>query len=155
MTQETYQTIFEIGFKSFPWGKVAQPLIFVAIGLLLVRFLKRKKIYLVMGVFVASMASIFVLLSLVVTIPEFIELRSAYVSGKGSTVEGVVENFRPAQTLGPASESFSVRGVSFSYNALDNKPCFHNAPIHSNPIRDGLGVRIYYDNECIQRIDIL
>ena len=62
MTQGNYQTIFEIGFRSFPWGEVAQPLIFVAIGLLVVRFLKNKRIYFVMGVFVASMASLFVLI---------------------------------------------------------------------------------------------
>ena len=43
MTQGNYQTIFEIGFRSFPWEKVAQPLIFVALGLVLVRFLKPKK----------------------------------------------------------------------------------------------------------------
>jgi hypothetical protein len=155
MTQGNYQTIFEIGFRSFPWGKVAQLLIFVALGLVLVRFLKSKKSYLVVGVLMASMASIFVIVLLVVTVPEFIGLRSAYLSGKGSTVEGVVENFLPAPRIGPARESFSVSGVLFSYNALDDTPCFHNVPLHRGPVRDGLDVRIHYDKGCIQRVDVL
>ena len=154
MTQANYQTVFEIGLPSFPWARVLHPLIFVAIGLLLVWFLKSRQIYLVMGVFMASLASLFLLISLGTFIPNFMKLRSAYVSAKSSIVEGVVENFRPAPTIGPARESFSVRGVLFSYNALDDTPCFHNAPLHRGPIRDGLNVRIHYNEECIQRVDI-
>jgi len=94
MTQANYQTIFEIGFRSFPWIGVMHPLIFVAIGLLLVRFHKSKQIYLVMGIFMASLASLFFLILLVVFVPRFVALRSAYVSGRSSIVEGIVENFR-------------------------------------------------------------
>lgn len=43
MTQGNYHTAFQMGFRSFPWSAVAHPLIFVAIGLLLVRFLKDRK----------------------------------------------------------------------------------------------------------------
>jgi hypothetical protein len=154
MAEANYQTIFEIGFRSFPWARVAHPLVFVAVGLLLVRFLKSRQIYLVMGIFIASLASFFFLISLVVFVPQFVALRSAYVSGRSSIVEGTVENFHPAPALGPARESFSVRGVIFSYNALDDTPCFHNAPYHGGPIRDGLDVRIHYNEECIQRVDI-
>lgn len=154
MTPANYQPIFEIGFRSFPWVTVMDPLIFIAIGLLLVRFLKSRQIYVIMGVVMASLASLFFLISLVTFIPEFVALRSAYVSGRSSIVEGTVENFRPAPALGPARESFSVRGVIFSYNALDDTPCFHNAPIHGGPIRDGLDVRIHYNEGCVQRVDI-
>ncbi len=41
MIQANYKTIFEIGFRSFPWVTVMHPLIFVAIGLLLARFLDK------------------------------------------------------------------------------------------------------------------
>ncbi len=155
ISQVSYQTVFEMGLGSFPWARVAHPLIFVAIGLLVVRFLKSKQIYLVMGVLIASLASLFVLLSLVTFIPNFIKLRSAYLSGKSVIVEGVVENFHPAPTIGPARESFSVRGILFSYNVLDSTPCFHNAPLHGGPIREGLAVQIYYNEGCIQRVSIL
>ena len=108
-----------------------------------------------MGVFLVSIASLILLASLMVFIPNFAELRGAYVSGKSLLVEGVVQDFRPAPTIGPAEESFSVQGVLFSYNALDNTPCFHNAPFHGGPIREGLDVRIHYYGDCIQRVEVL
>jgi hypothetical protein len=155
MTQENYQTIFELGFRSFPWASVGRLLIFIASGLLLARLFKSKSLCVVVGLFVASIASLILLASLVVFVPNFIKQRSSYVSGKSSLVEGVVENFHPAPTLGPARETFSVHGILFSYNALDDMPCFHDAPLHGGPLREGLGVRIHYYEGCIQRIDVL
>jgi hypothetical protein len=76
------------------------------------------------------------------------------VSGKSVVVEGIIQNFRPAPALGPATESFSVNGIVFSYDALEDTPCFHDAPIHRGPIQEGLKVRIPYNDSCIQRIDI-
>jgi len=154
MTQANYKTVFEIGLRSFPWVRLAHPLIFVVVGLLLY-FLKIKQIYRVMGILVASFALLIFLLLLMSFVPQFLTLRSAYVSGRSSMVEGVVENFSPAPALGPARESFSVNGVVFSYNALDDTPCFHNAPVHRGPIKGALDVRIYYNDSCIQRVDIL
>jgi hypothetical protein len=155
MPADNYQTIFELGFRSFPWQRVLQPLIFLALGLLLIQFFKRKPFHLIVGVFVASMASFFFLISLVIFVPEFVRLRSAYTSGKSDIVDGVIQNFQPAPTIGPALESFSVNGVSFSYNALDDTPCFHNAPLHKGPIREELNVRIHYYDRCIQRVEVL
>jgi hypothetical protein len=60
-----------------------------------------------------------------------------------------------APALGPAIESFSVSGTPFSYNALDDTPCFHNAPVHRGPIREGLNVRLHYYEGCIQRVEVL
>ncbi len=154
MTQGNYRTVFQIGFHSFPWPGVADPLIFIAIGLLLIWFLKNRRPYLVIGVVISSLASVFLLVSLVTYVPSFMKLRNAYVTGKSSVVGGVVQNFPPAPTIGAAKESFSVGGVLFSYNALDETPCFHNAPVHRGPIRDGLDVRIHYYEGCIQRVDI-
>jgi hypothetical protein len=154
MTQANYQTVFEMGLSSFPWARVLHPVPFIVIGLLLFRFFRSKQIYQVMGVITASLGSILFLLSLIIFVPNFVRLRSAYVSGRSSVVEGVVENFRPAPTLGPARESFSVRGVVFSYNVLDDTPCFHNAPLHGGPIRGGSDIRIHYKDGCIQRVDV-
>ncbi len=102
-----------------------------------------------------SVASFFFLISLLAFVPNFIELRHAYVSGKSATVDGVVENFRPAPKIGSAEESFSVRGILFSYYAGDSTPCFHNAPFHGGPLREGMNIRIHYYEGCIQRIDLL
>lgn len=112
MIHPDFRTAFEIGLGSFPWARVMHPLIFVVIGVLLVRFLK-KRLYLIVGSLIASLAAVFLLVSSVNFIPSFIRARSAYSRGKTEIVEGVVENFRPAPTNGPASESFSVRGTSF------------------------------------------
>jgi hypothetical protein len=155
MTADNYKTIFELGFHSFPWTRVIQPIIFLTMGLLLIQLFKSKKYYFIVGVFVASMASLFLLISLVTFVPNFVKLWTAFVSGKSLVVEGVVQNFRPAPTIGPARESFSVDGILFSYNALDDMPCFHNAPFRRGPVREGLDVRIHYYEGCIQRIEVL
>ncbi|MGB7264831.1 MAG: hypothetical protein WBC92_04920, partial [Terracidiphilus sp.] len=117
MTQENYQTIFEVGFRSFPWASVCQPLVLLPIGLFLMWFRKGKRLALV-GMLIVSAALFFFLISILVYLPGFIKSRDAYVSGKSAVVEGVVEDFSPAPMIGPATESFSVRGISFSYNAI-------------------------------------
>jgi hypothetical protein len=155
MAQGSYQTIFELGFMSFPWARIVSPIVFLGLGLCLIRFFKKKALYFSVGLLLASMASIFLILSLITFIPGFIHLRNAYISGKSAIAEGVIESFSPAPTLGPSQESFAVGSKLFSYNALDDTPCFHNAPIHKGPIRAGLNVRIYFDGDCIQRIDVL
>ena len=155
MTQISPQMVFEIGLRTFPWARMLHPVPFIVIGLLLFRFCRNKQVYQVTGLVVASLASLFFLIALVVFIPSFVKLRSAYLSGRSSSVEGVVENFRPAPAVGPARESFSVSGVIFSYNPLDDTPCFHNARLHGGPIRGGMDVRIHYNEDCIQRVDVL
>jgi hypothetical protein len=154
MTQENVQTIFELGFHSFPWARVAGTLIFLPIGLFFMRFPKSRR-FALWGVLIVSAASFFFLISLLAFVGDFLKLRSKYLSGKSALVEGVVEKFHPAPPIGPARESFSVRGILFSYNALDDTPCFHNAPLHHGPLREGLRVRIHFDEKCIQRIDVL
>lgn len=155
MVQIDSQMVFQIGLRSFPWARVLHPLPFAVVGFLLFRFCRSKRIYQVTGLVVASLALVFLLVALVAFVPSFLKVRSAYLSGRSSVVEGVVEDFRQAPELGPARESFSVRGIIFSYNALDDTPCFHNAPLHEGPIRGGMDVRIHYNDGCIQRVDVL
>lgn len=149
-----YQTVFEIGFRSFPWGLFLHPVLFILIGALLFKFGKSRTIYQAFGIIAAVYATLLFFLGAVSLVPTFVELRHAYKSGNSSVVEGVVENFHPAPDLGAADESFYVSGINFSYNALDSTPCFHNAPIHKGPIRQDVNVRIFYKSECIQRVDV-
>lgn len=150
-----YQTAFELGFRTFPWPRVLQPLFFVIAGIAFIKFSRRNKFRFGFGVFLTGMASLILLLSLVIFVPKFIELQGAYRSGKSVVVEGTVQDLSLAPALGPAIESFSVSGTPFSYNALDATPCFHNAPVHRGPIREGLNVRIHYYDGCIQRVEVL
>jgi hypothetical protein len=149
-----YNTVFEIGLKSFPWGGLLHPVPFLLIGMLLFKFAKGKEVYQVTGFIVSVLAGVFFCILAVKLVPNFIELRHAFESGDSSIVEGVVENFHPAPVLGAAKESFSVGGVDFSYNALDLTTCFHNAPFRKGPIKSGLAVRVYYKDGCIQRLDV-
>jgi hypothetical protein len=149
-----YNTVFEIGFRSFPWNVLFHPVPFILIGLLLFRFGKGKQIYLATGIILAAVAAIFVLIGAISLVPKFVEIRHSYKTGNSSSVEGIVENFHAAPALGAAEESFSVRGVKFSYNTLEPTPCFHNGPFRKGPIRAALDVRIFYQDGCIQRVDI-
>ena len=155
---DSYQTIFVLGLRSFPWSMVGGPLLFIGISLLVIklsRSFKRKTFYFAAGIFLGSIATIIFVVLLITIIPNFLKLRNAYVSGKSEVVEGVVTDFHPAPMIGPAAESFTTDGIVFSYNAVDSSPCFQNAPLHHGPIRDGLAVRIHYNDGCIQRVDVL
>jgi len=45
-----YQTVFEIGLRSFPWGGLLHPLPFILLGLILYRVGRGKQIYQAVGV---------------------------------------------------------------------------------------------------------
>lgn len=155
MPQTNYQTVFHIGVGSFPWSFMLIPALFIAVGCALIRFNGGKQIRLAVGylaIIFCSLVIFFVSLSL---IPKFWEARRSYLTGDSSIIEGTVENFHPMASLGPANESFSVKGVSFSYYVGELTPCFHNDPPHKGPIHSGLNVRIYYKDQCIQRVDVL
>ncbi|HME56952.1 MAG TPA: hypothetical protein VKF63_01335 [Terracidiphilus sp.] len=155
MTADNYLTIFELGPRSFPWPIHLYILLIIGVLLIKIKYFRNNKYFFIAGIFATSMASIFILVSLMAFIPEYIKLQNEYVSGKSVVVEGVVQNFRPAPALGPATESFSVNEVSFSYYAAADTPCFTNAPFRKGPIRDGLNVRIHYYKNCIQRVEVL
>jgi hypothetical protein len=157
VSQPDYQTVFEIGLRSFPWGGMLHPLIFVVIGALLVRFYRgpRKELCQIFGGAGAIFGALIFVIAALVFVPEFVERWRAYARGDSSVVEGIVEDFHPAPDLGAAKESFSVHGIPFSYNVLADTPCFHNAPPHKGPVRRGVHLRIYYKDTCIQRVDVL
>jgi tellurite resistance protein TehA-like permease len=154
MTQDGYQTVFEIGLRSFPWAGLLHPAPFILIGLLLVRFSRGRQLYQIAGAVGAILATFFFLLLATSFVPDFLKFRHAYKSGESLIVEGVVENFKPAPTMGALKESFSVHGIAFSYYLYSNSPCFHNAPAYRGPVRPGMIVRIFYSDRCIQRVDI-
>jgi len=130
-------------------------LFIIGVLLIKIKFFRNKKYFFIAGIMMTTAASIFLLVSSMVFWNEYAKLQNEYVSGKSLIVEGVVKDFRPAPTLGPTLESFSVNGVSFSYYAADNTPCFQNAPFRKGPIREGLYVRIHYYEGCIQRVEVL
>jgi hypothetical protein len=150
----TYQTVFEIGIKSFPWSALLHPVPFVLVGLLLFKFARSRQVYQITGLIVAVFAGLIFVVEAARLVPDYINVRNTYRNGSSSVVEGIVENLRPAPLTGPATESFSVGSVDFSYDALDLTPCFHDAPFRKGPIKTGLRVRITHRNGCIQRVEV-
>ncbi len=154
MEQANYHTIFQIGLKSFPWSTLLHPIPVIVIGLALVYLARRNQYFKIAGTIIAVSGVLFFLILALKLVPDFVAQRRPYAKGASSVVAGKIQDFHAAPILGPANESFTVNGVPFSYNVLDSSPCFHNAPAHKGPIHDGLDVRIYYTDECIQRVDV-
>ncbi|WP_407156239.1 hypothetical protein [Bradyrhizobium sp. STM 3557] len=71
-------------------------------------------------------------------------------------VEGQVEHFVPMPYGGHSVESFSVRGIRFSYSDYIVTGGFNNTASHGGPISAGSYVRICYDpaNHVILQLDI-
>jgi hypothetical protein len=148
------QTVYELSFQSFPWATTARPLLFVLIGLLLIRFLRRRAVYQVMGFVSISAGIIFSILVLMTTVPEFMKAREEYASGKTIMIEGIVHDFVPAPSSGIPVESFKVGESVFTFETVDKSPCFHNASPRAGIIQDGQFVRINYFGDCIQKIQV-
>jgi hypothetical protein len=148
-----YQTVFRLGMVSFPQGAYSHSVVLLAVGLLLFRFSKREYFKIIALLACAIGLGLGLLISISV-LPNYFELRNAYLRGQSTVVVGTVENFRPRLKIGPAEESFTVGGVTFSYNALDDTPCFNDRPPFDKMIHDGVNVRIFYNEGCIQQIDI-
>jgi hypothetical protein len=153
VTSEEYQTVFELGTRSFPWSEIVGPILFGIVGLAFFRFSKRE-MWRIIGGLMFAFGTLFGVILCITEIPKFIELRCAYADGQSHVVEGHVENFQPMPYLGALRESFSVGGVSFSYSPGDSTPCFTDAPPNKGPIRQGQFVRVHYDKGCIQRVEI-
>lgn len=131
---DQYQTIFEIGFKSFPWLDWLHPCLAVVIGRGLYKWTRRQYSRAV-GMLAIAFGIILFVASSLASIPEFLKLRSDYAKGHSAVIEGSVENFHPMQPIGSSAEYFTVNGVMFSYRVYDPSPCFHNAPARREPIQ--------------------
>jgi len=81
-------------------------------------------------------------------------LRSDYAAGHYKVVEGTVENFDPMPYEGHKDESFTVKGVKFSYSDFHVSPGFNNAASHGGPIKEGLHVRISYIGNTILKLEV-
>ena len=109
-----YQTIFEINVASFPWSAFLTPCLCILLGTAFYRFSKMK-LFQLFGSIASAVGLFFVLLYCTALIPKYVRMRHAYKDGQTTLIEGPIENFHPMPSLGPSKESFSVRGVLFSY----------------------------------------
>ncbi|HEY2711220.1 MAG TPA: DUF3592 domain-containing protein [Chthoniobacterales bacterium] len=103
---------------------------------------------------IAPLSLCWLLLWALLTVPGYISLRSALQSGQCAVVEGVVTDFQPMPSSGHGDESFSVAGVRFAYSDFVITPGFHRTTYRGGPMREGLHVRILYQDQDIARLEI-
>lgn len=153
-----YETVFEVTQKPFEWWWPAFGLIFVVIGVFLIKFgpkldrnKNRKDIRLtfaispkLLGWFFVVFASLWTLIAFGSTYSSYRELLEAYRTGRYSVVEGIVEDFHPMPYGGHQSECFRVAKERFCYSDYAVSPAFNQSASHGGPIRAGLPVRISY-----------
>lgn len=150
------QLIFDVreaglGFLWYP----ASGLLFVAIGIAAVVFLRRQRpvaswAILAFAIFWTATAGIGLL-------REYFSLRHCLDTGTCEKVEGVVRNFVPAPQSSPENkgpERFDVAGRRFEYHESDTTPGFHQLQRNGSPLGDGAYVRIWYREGTIARLEV-
>ncbi len=168
-----YVTVFQITQKSFDWSWPAFGLIFVVIGIFLIKFGPKLEAYRnrsifgsrflnspkFLGWFFVIFASFWILIAFGGTYSAYRKYVHAFENGQYSTVEGIVEDFRPMPYDGHQNECFRVNREKFCYSDYSVSPAFNQSASHGGPIREGLPVRIAYiqdeDFSCeILRLEI-
>lgn len=81
-------------------------------------------------------------------------LQAARAKGSFATVEGIVENFQEEADDDTNSESFTVAGVRFAYDARNLTATFHQTAFEGGPIRAGARVRIGHVDGQIIKLEI-
>lgn len=152
-----YQTVFETSVTKCPLWFPAFGLVFVGIGIVLLR--RRHGLAKVLQRF--AFAWIFFGFALLWTITAFTfaigECRRCVQTlsrGTAEVVEGSVKDFIPMPRQGHQDETFTVNGVRFSYSDFRPTCGFNNTASHGGPIRSGLGVRIHYVGNLILKLEI-
>jgi len=145
-----YVTVFDITQKPFEWWWSAFGLMFVAIGLVLIRFGPQIDRFAsgaparIVGWFFVIFASGWTLLAFGGTYIKYLEYRRAYQNGQYSIVRGLVEDFRPMPYEGHKDECFRVSQKQFCYSDYEVSPAFNQSASHGGPIRANIPVRIAY-----------
>ena len=160
-----YVTVFDITQKPFAWWWPALGLIFVVIGVFLIKFgpkldrnknLKKPGFSLavdsrLIGWFFVVFASGWTLFAFGGTYSTYRDSVQAYRTGQYSMVEGFVEDFHPMPYEGHQNECFRVKKERFCYSDYAVSPAFNQSASHGGPIRAGLPVRIaYYEDDNFQ-----
>ena len=77
-------------------------------------------------------------------VTQWLQARSALLTGRAQVVEGIVENYHPMPYQGHERERFTVQGVSFAYSDYTVSPGLNQTRSHGGPDLEGRHVRIHY-----------
>jgi hypothetical protein len=142
-----FVTAFDISQKPFEWWWPAIGLLFVAIGIIVIRYgrwLAMSNDSKIMGWVFVIFGSGVALGLFVLTYSTYSEYLDAYKTGRYSVVEGLVEDFHPLPYEGHQDECFRVEKQKFCYSDYEVSPAFNQTASHGGPIRAGLPVRVAY-----------
>jgi|ERR1700730_5404528 len=147
-------TVFDIAWKHGHWLVQAAVGFLLALAWLFWEWRTRRRFkYMMAGI-------VFAFVSFIVgfgfyrdTTYGLADMQRALKEGRFSTIEGRVTDFVPMPFQGHPDEQFTVSGVRFSYSDYVIAPCFNNTSSHGGPIREGLWVRLSYQNHCILKIE--
>jgi hypothetical protein len=104
----------------------------------------------VFGQLFAGFAAVWTAVSFWATYSLYLDLADQLVKGRYEVVEGPVEDYKRSET----EESFSVRGVVFSYSSSAPTSAFNHTAAEGGPVRPGLYVRITHVDGKILRLEI-
>jgi hypothetical protein len=147
MDASCFRTYFDATKKLPDLWFVAPGLVFLILGILLIRF--RDNPFMARGprwwsrtfpIFFFAFACLWTLLSTVGIVGQWLTARNS----QAEVVEGTVENFHAMPFTGHDTEHFTVQGVRFDYSDYVVTPGFNQTSSHGGPIRPGLDVRIHY-----------
>jgi hypothetical protein len=152
-----YVTLFEISQQSFDWWFPAAGLLFLAIGIVLVKFIAKREGHenaKLIGWCMIVFASLWTLIAIAGTYSAYSEFLGAYKTGDYSVVEGTVQDFHPMPYSGHSEECFRVEDKRFCYSDYAIDPGFRQTASHGGPVRAGLPVRIAYYEGRILRLEM-
>lgn len=152
-----YVNVFDISRQPFEWWWPAIGLAIVAIGIIFVKYVSRwpsQRNAKIIGWVMVAFGLVFTIVVYNSISSMWADWRRAYERGAYSTVEGVVQDFKPMPYEGHQDECFRVKNEKFCYSDYVVQPGFHQSASHGGPIREGLPVRIAYSKGQILRLDI-
>jgi len=150
-----YVTVFDISKQPFEWWWPAIGLVIFAVGIFLIKFVSRERLNAkIAGWIMVVFGPIFTIVVYSSVNSMWSDWQRAYEGGYYSTVEGVVQDFKPMPYEGHQEECFRVQSQNFCYSDFIVQPGFRQSASHGGPIREGLPVRIAYRDGQILRLDI-
>jgi len=168
-----YQTVFETGIGRCPLWFPAFGLIFVAIGVALLKWYRslqatsplwpnrrwpirapnrRGLKYFAWAFFGGSV--LWTVTAFAAVTAECYQRVQTLNQSTARVVEGRVTDFLPMPYAGHQDEAFTVNGVRFSYSDFGPTCGFNHSASHGGPIREGLQVRIPYVGNAILKLEV-
>lgn len=132
-----FETVFDVTQSGYrDWWLAAGGIIFIFLGGLLVCAPNLMQTVLPQGLqgrarrtfswFLLVFAIVWTTVSFAATYGHYVSLKSAIVTGRYKTAEGLIQNFHPMPYTGHAMESFDAGGAHFEYSDYVITGAFNN-----------------------------